>query len=223
MSILPMYKTKSSNMGLPNGPEARKSLALYGLTKGSMRRLYTSLPPTDTRRQVELRASNLVALSTPISAVSIASLTIFACGNGTHCRAQKTYLLCYEDCFADNDPIQLYLAEAVASLIGTPVPKEFLAALAELIGNSNLARQIRAGSRIGGRFTTIPSALALALRGLASEQARQVLRYLGRYASYVVVAYGNYLAILHIHCASFCWFNACYNPFWGRFSRRLHW
>jgi hypothetical protein len=35
MSILPMYKTKSSNMGLPNGPEARKSLALYGLTKGS--------------------------------------------------------------------------------------------------------------------------------------------------------------------------------------------
>lgn len=42
MSILPMYKTKSSNMGLPNGPEARKSLALYGLTKGSMRRLYTS-------------------------------------------------------------------------------------------------------------------------------------------------------------------------------------
>lgn len=43
MSILPMYKTKSSNMGLPNGPEARKSLALYGLTKGSMRRLYTQI------------------------------------------------------------------------------------------------------------------------------------------------------------------------------------
>ena len=106
------------------------------------------------------------------------------------------FIDCMADCIEDNDPIELAIAKALAMLAGVPLPKSFVASLAELVGDTTLARRIRGGSP----FTTIPSVISTKLR----LGGRSALRALGRYAAPAVVAYGLALAAIETHCLGWC-------------------
>lgn len=114
---------------------------------------------------------------------------------GTDSRAWE-YIDCVDDCMRFNDPVDPALGAALAFLAGHPLPKAFVARLAEFVGDPILARRIRGGSA----FTTIPSVVSTRLR----LNGRSALRMVGRYAAPVMVAYGLAQAAVHVHCFSFC-------------------
>ncbi|MCP4592167.1 MAG: RHS repeat protein, partial [bacterium] len=122
------------------------------------------------------------------------------------------YLSCVEDCMEDNDPVDSFIAKAIAYTAGMPIPKGVVAKLYEVVGDKGAARLARAGA---SKFTNIPSALSTKLR----LGGRSALRALGRVATPVVVAYGTALAAIEVHCASYCVGKDKYDPANGKFGQ----
>ncbi len=104
------------------------------------------------------------------------------------------WLKCFTDCLEDNDPIPFIIGKALALLSGTPVPKTWVAELADLVGDAQLARSIRSSLNMPGvsPYTTIPSSLSAKLR----LGGKNVLRSFGRVALPVMVVYGLALAVV---------------------------
>jgi RHS repeat-associated protein len=109
-------------------------------------------------------------------------------------------------CTKDNDPVDAALAKILALLTAQPIPKSWVAALADGVGDTQLARTIRGTMRNRGvsSVTNIPSSLSAKLRA----GGRSSLRLLGRVASGiagpVLVAYGLALAGVETHCLGVC-------------------
>jgi len=128
------------------------------------------------------------------------------------------YLDCMAACLEDNDPFDMALEAALAGLIGMPIPKTWVLAWAEAVGDTQLARAIRTSlaNPNSSRLTTLPSALSAQLRA----GGRSSLRLLGRTASRilgpVLTAYGLALAFVETYCAGVCtacwWYDVEYDP-----------
>ncbi|NNM87490.1 MAG: RHS repeat-associated core domain-containing protein, partial [Phycisphaerae bacterium] len=110
------------------------------------------------------------------------------------------YIRCLSDCVSGNDPMNLLVGKLVLALAAVPLPKAWLAAVADRMGSQQLAQAIRKTVRLfGGQsdFMTMPSALSAALRA----GPRSALRAIGRIAVPIQITYGLILADVEAYCA----------------------
>jgi RHS repeat-associated protein len=127
------------------------------------------------------------------------------------------YLDCMAACLEDNDPIDMALEAALAGLIGMPIPKTWVLAWAEAVGDTQLARAIRASlaNPNSSRLTTLPSALSAQLRAGGRSSLRLLGRTASRIAGPVLTAYGLALAFVETYCAGVCtacwWYDVQYD------------
>jgi RHS repeat-associated protein len=126
---------------------------------------------------------------------------------------------CMADCIEDNDPVKMAIAKVLVLVAGAPIPKTVVAALAESVGDTQLARAIRLELRMPGvsPYTTIPSSLSAKLR----LGGRSTLRAFGRYAQGAMVAYGLALAAVEAHCTGHCCGSRQYDPGIGNILDQL--
>jgi len=129
------------------------------------------------------------------------------------------WLQCMSDCIEDNDPVNMAVAKALVLVAGSPIPKTVVAALAESIGDMQLARAIRLELRMPGAspYTTIPSSLSARLR----LGGRSTLRAFGRYAQVAMVAYGLAQVAVEAHCTGYCCGSRQYDPSVGNILDQL--
>ena len=122
------------------------------------------------------------------------------------------WLDCLSNCIQDNDPADYAIGKAISLLTATPIPKTMIAAIAETLGFSDYARQIRLTLKMPGvsRFTNFPSFLSQVLR----MNAKNGLRTLGAHATSIVgpviVGYGLALAYVESYCFTYCTARSCY-------------
>ena len=130
------------------------------------------------------------------------------------------YVGCVSACVSDNDPLNMLIDKFVLAISGLPLPKSWVAEVAEKMGNMRLATKIRSTMRgFAGQeeFTTLPSVLSAQLR----LGGRSSLRALGRVAEPIQLAYGVILAAIEVYCAGYCGCRDRYDPANGNILRRF--
>ena len=130
------------------------------------------------------------------------------------------YVGCVSACVAGNDPLNMLIDKFVLAISGLPLPKSWMAEVAEKMGNMRLATKIRSTMRgFGGQeeFTTLPSVLSAQLR----LGGRSSLRALGRIAEPIQLTYGVILAAIDVCCAGYCGCRDRYDPANGNILRRF--
>ena len=119
---------------------------------------------------------------------------------------------CMADCVEDNDPLALVAQKVLLSLSGMKLPKTFVAKLAKMAGDKQLARHILASLKKPGasRVTSLPGTVSAALR--APGKASQFLHGLGKAMGPFWLGYGLYMAAAESACAGHCCAARHYDP-----------